>query len=695
MTAKHERTTRVRYGLALPVTLLLLLLITGPATVAQQKGLRLTLSSKQNSEKKDVRTARMVALYVQAGRSASPFLPPGPFEATWKGALTFDDFGIDATFSARGTGHVKANVNGNVVLDTDLRGTDLVKGKTTLVRNGPNPLEVTYTAPEDGPARFRLYWSSRSFPPEPLPISQLQHKPDQAPASHQQRRTGRALFAEHRCVRCHHPPEGADLKMPELRKDAPDLAGAGSRFRQAWMADWIADPHKFRQETTMPAVLHGSSKKIEKRARDVAAYLSKKNQADSDHPDVNVTEKKIKRGRRHFRALGCVACHRLTSDQRVENQSIDRIPLAHVGRKWKPGALASFLKNPRKNYSWRPMPDFRLSTKHATDLAAFLLDATGTPDADGKTPTGNPKNGRKWFRKTGCNRCHAPDTSSTYSAPSLADLLKRSKDDLETGCLAPGTKKRGRAPNFDFTDLQRTSLRTFLTGDARAALSRFVPAEFTTRQYGRLRCANCHTRDGNYDSWSKLPDAQTDVELDRDQTWGVKQNRPPLTWTGEQLQYDWMKKMITGTLKKKPRPWLVARMPGFGVYGKHMARGLAAQHGLPPEPVRATEPDPEKGRAGRKIVNKLNCYSCHGVGDRKPNTFEVAGINFFKSQKRLRKEYTIRWLLNPPRIRPNTKMPSYFEWGKASPFPKIQDGKIEKQLEALWQYLIQVRKLEQ
>ncbi len=688
----RPRLVRVGYsGLSL---VLFFILFAGSSLMAQKQGLKLTITSR-NTDQKDVRRARMVALYVAEDQSVSPFLPAGPFQATWKGALTFDGFGIDATFSARGTGHVKAKVNNTVVLDSDLEPGTRVTGKSTLVQNGPNPLHVQYTAPDEGPARLRLYWQSKKFPHEPLPITQLQHQTDDRNETYRLRRRGRTLFARYRCLRCHTAPDGASLNMPELNKDAPDLANAGHQFRKDWLVQWIKNPHSVRNETTMPAVLHGSSKKKQRIARDLAAYLAER-RTSSSFSELNVTDQKVQQGKHHFRAYGCVACHRLSEDQAVDDPVVNRISLAHVGKKWKPGALVSFLKNPHKQYRWRRMPDFDLTTEEASTLAGFLLKTTGEPhkpDPDDRE-SGNADRGRKWMKTTGCNQCHAPEQESSNTGPPLSKLLETQKDQLDAGCLAPGSKKRNRSPNFDFSKRQRTALRTFLSGKAKASLSRYVPAEFAARQFKNLRCRNCHQRDSNYSTWANLPETQTSVELDHEKTWGVKQNRPPLTWVGEQLRYDWMKKRITGTLKEKSRPWLIARMPGFGVYGKPMARGLAAQHGFPPEPVDTSEPDPELGRAGKKIVKRLNCYSCHGAGDKKPTTFEVAGINFFKSARRLRREYTIRWLLNPERIRPDTQMTAFFQWGKASPLGQILDGDLNKQMKALWQYLKQVEKLE-
>jgi hypothetical protein len=54
--------------------------------------------------------------------------------------------------------------------------------------------------------------------------------------------------------------------------------------------------------------------------------------------------------------------------------------------------------------------------------------------------------------------------------------------------------------------------------------------------------------------------------------------------------------------------------------------------------------------------------------------------------QRLRRDWFGRYLLDPPSLRPGTRMPTYWPEGK-SVRKDILDGDTEKQIEALWQYL--------
>lgn len=680
---------------------LFLVLIQQPGTAQSERGLKLTLSP-QDDTSTDVRRARTVSLYVEPGEPVSPFLSAGPFTATWEGALTFPDFGKDVTISARGRGTLSVKVNGEKVLDGTLKGRKRVTGDTVGIRNGNNPLTVTYESPQEGDAWLRLYWEADDFYHEPLPVKQLVHERTDRMKQRQKRREGRSLFLNHRCVACHQDKQNVlDDGAHELNMDAPDLSAAGTKFQQDWLANWIADPEQYRENTSMPAVLHGNDKRVRRQAKHIAAYLSTRTNESASGPDVTVSDQQVNEGSRHFRRFGCVACHTVEETKQDGSPvSEDRVSLSYVAEKWNPGPLVNYLMNPRSHYEWNPMPDFRLNQTKAKALAAFLIEKTSDDDQEASArPTagkGRPKRGKKLMKKKGCNRCHAGDEQSTgkqYDAHPLHEVFSFDGSDKVHGCLAEAEERRKKAPDFDFGEQDRAALVAYLSAAEPESLARSVPAEFAARQVDRLNCVACHRRDGKQSVWSRLPEKQTKVELDPERTKGVKQLRPPLTWVGDMLQYDWLKNTIHGTLEEKSRPMLIARMPGFGPYSSGLAEGLAAQHGYPPSPVSYSS-SLNKGRKGKQIVEALNCYSCHAAGDRKSNTFEVAGINFVKSGERLHRNFAIRWTLAPGRIRGDTGMPAFFQWGEPSPLSNILNGNLHQQMKALWHYLRNAEQLE-
>ena len=70
-----------------------------------QPGLALVLRSPGGAAT-DARVARLAALYVPEGQTASPFLDTGPFEATFRGAIELD-LNDWYRFSVRGLGAVR------------------------------------------------------------------------------------------------------------------------------------------------------------------------------------------------------------------------------------------------------------------------------------------------------------------------------------------------------------------------------------------------------------------------------------------------------------------------------------------------------------------------------------------------------------------------------------------------------------
>ena len=106
--------------------------------------------------------------------------------------------------------------------------------------------------------------------------------------------------------------------------------------------------------------------------------------------------------------------------------------------------------------------------------------------------------------------------------------------------------------------------------------------------------------------------------------------------------------------------------------------------------------DPEKAKVGRKLVSANGgffCFSCHAIGSLKPaQVFDAQGINLANVGERLLPEYFRRWMRNPLRIDPQTKMAAYFNQGQSALFD-VLDGDAEQQIEALYHYILQGNKM--
>ena len=654
-------------------------------------GLKLTLEA---GGAKDVRVSRLAALRVDAGSPVSPFLPAGAFKATFEGDLKLR-IKDTCSFSASGRGVLKLTINDQVVLEVS--GDDL-SAKTSApvnLKKGANHLRVEYASPAAGDAALRLYWSAKDFLPESLPPLVLAHDPaDDALVAQSQLRLGRELAANLRCLKCHTSDVSSDKSaMRELSADTPSLDDVGARYSQAWLAHWINNPHAMRETPRCRGSLLAAMRSINVRRiwRLISSMgrLSPQTATDADSPEL------VTQGTRLYTTLGCIACH-LLPDQKPAADAPVRVSLAFVKTKFLPGALKAFLLQPEKHYQWIRMPNFRLTDEEASALSAFLRSRAGT-ELGGET-TGDAKRGAEVFQSAGCISCHGSKLSNGAKAPSLADVAK---GDLAHGCLREIGRSTRQSAGFAIDDSQRAALTAFAKTNF-TSLSHDVPAEFAERQIAQLNCAACHSRDKNDDTFSQLKD-EIDALAgklleDKSATEVIgDQSRPPLTWTGEKLRPQWMAQFIGGAVKYKPRPWLAARMPGFASRAPEIAKGLAEEHGCPTIAPANESPDASLAEAGKKLVSKnggFACIQCHGVGNMKALApFEAPAINFAHVTDRLTKEFYDRWVYNPQRVLPGTRMPQFAGSDGKTALKDTFDGDARKQYDAIWNYLLAGEKI--
>ena len=648
-------------------------------------------------EDRDVRHARLVALNVPAGEPPTPFLPAGPFEATWEGSLTVN-LPAEYAFSASGRGSVKVTINGKAALEGSVEGGVPLAGLPIRLKSGANKLIAQFTSPPASDAVLRLSWSSADIPREPVPIAALGHDAKAADLVAGLRlREGRGLVAALRCLKCHQatdlPKSGA---MPDLDLDAPALADAGARLRPEWMARWIEDPRALRPDASMPRLFHGPESPAS--ARDIAAYLATLGKADeADEPPP--TPEAAAAGGRLFANLGCVGCHTLPGFDGWKKVA-DRVPLRNVAAKWRPGALRAFLMQPDRHYASIRMPNFRFTEAEAASLAAFLLAPPRADLGSPPLPAPDADRGKGLVQSSGCLNCHALESvPNQHQAPAFATLAP---DAWTRGCVASASSPGRKAPDFGLADAQRQALKAF-AADRRNSLAREAPIEYAERQVKTLRCAACHRRDGQDDAWTESR-AEVDPLLaapappePEGHKFPELQARPQLTWVGEKLKPEWMEAFLAGTVPYKPRPYLRARMPAFAKWAAPLTRGLVLEHGVPTASPPDPAPEPARAAIGKALARAnggLNCVSCHQVGKVEAvGVFEAPGINFMYARERLRQDYYDRWVRNPLRVDPETKMPTFFI-GNQSVLPGILGGDAAGQAEALWNYLLQGEAIE-
>ena len=264
-------------------------------------------------------------------------------------------------------------------------------------------------------------------------------------------------------------------------------------------------------------------------------------------------------------------------------------------------------------------------------------------------------------------------------------------------CLGNAAKP----PDFSLSVAQRAAILAYLAATDRLSLKQDYPAEFDERQFRLLRCTACHARDGRESLLATDLDAENQ-ELHTKFPAPVQgngegiapdQRAPMLTWAGEKLRPEWMRKFIAGEVPYKPRYYLRARMPGFGVRAELLAEGLVEQHGCRPTYPEYGPPDKKladigQGLAGKAPNQSFGCVNCHAVNQQAALApFEAPAINFMYVTSRIRQDYYYRWIHDPLRIDPESKMPRFDDADGKTGVP-VFDNDARRQFEAIWNYLL-------
>jgi cytochrome c553 len=625
----------------------------------------------------DARLTRLAALHVPAGSPPTPFLPPGRFTAVFSGYLRLplrDDF----DWFVEGNGAVRIAVNDVVVLEA--AGDDLGTTPPVLVEmaKGHNKLRIEYTSPAQGDATLRVGWKGVDFAAEALPPELLATTGDEPLLSAGlERRQGRQLAAERGCFRCHGLPDdlpAEQLAMPELKAAAPSLADAARRLHPRWVATWVLDPKSLRREAAMPKLLDPEAKTAVQQAADLAAFVATLGPAPAE-PPAEAPKNLVRKGEAVFENLGCVGCHHFKPNDHADQH--DRLSLAWVDQKFAGDGLERFLAAPHADHPWSRMPDFHLVAAEIEALAGYLrseASATALPVEIGAQ--GDATRGAALFAELGCAQCHA---TASQAVPRPASVKPIEPAALEGGCLADPPPRRPGLPDFGFDQRQRAALRQFLAAGSRS-LGQEVAAEFSQRQIESLRCTACHRRDG---ADSRLPFILEDEGI---------QGHPPellpaLTWTGEKLRPIWTERLLRGQIDHRARGWLRARMPAFPARAELIAAGLSHEHGFAADAEDRPTPDAALAAAGQRLIGEdegFSCIKCHAVGSQPAvAAFEAPGINLAAAADRLRYGYYRRWMLDPLRVDPLTKMPKFSPDGRATSVAAL-DGDARRQFDAIW-----------
>jgi len=527
---------------------------------------------------------------------------------------------------------------------------------------------------------------------------------------------GQILFEQVGCTGCH-----LVKGYENIPKIAPSLKKISAKVDPSWMVRWIENPHKFRPRTRMP-----NFDLRQDDATAIAAYLWSLSKEEGDkwtqeHPlpagfregDANEAAK----GKKLVESIGCKGCHGFAEGEftTVLGKEKDLVPnLKDVASKVGPQWVYHWIKNPRGYSPDTRMPSLRLTDDEAMAITTYLMTLGGKPEAiagiqEKFADPNNIKRGESLVRKWGCFGCHdikgmekesrVGVELTTFGSKTLEELffgnrtdIKETWDDwtynkLKTPRIYATERVEQLMPQFNLADEDIRALRLLLSGFRERKVGKRYQANQGDRvvqvvegrrlmhQYNCIGCHEIEVRGGFIRKYY-----QENPTL-----------APPiLNGEGEKVQSNWFFSFLKSPVPI--RPWLALRMPTFGFSGEHTNQLIDYFNGLSKVEIPfayfndKTVP-PDYLDAARKLVSKdyFNCFSCHQQGDKKPEgPPEGWAPDLTLARQRLNPNWVIKWLHDPQKVQPGTKMPSFYP---ARP-DDILGGKEDPQIQALRDYIM-------
>lgn len=625
----------------------------------------------------------------------------------------------------------------------------VVTGEPNKLEPGVQPFEATFTTERSGgPVQIELQWEGPGFVREPIPNVFFGHLPkdrgeDFLQSAQQER--GRFLFEELSCVKCHQPTRDHAMAKTLAERTGPHLSDVGARVYPGWLYAWLGDPQKLRPHTQMPKMFTEDATGDAERYAVVQFLTSLRGPLEPPGRGPfasNDYRRSVSRGETLFVTTGCATCHgkQLSgTPKKNEDEEEDELPapkfdpydalhglgsatgsqalytLGAVGSKTRFEVLAKYLEDPLKTNPHGRMPKMQLSGGDAQDLARHLCritddaierDKVPTPkakpadlaktwlDADAQETFGKLKPADQWTTLgksiivgKGCVNCHTLEVQGkalptlTTAKDKLPPLEAIPQAAPGQGCLAEKPAV-GKVPAYPLTEQDRAALQAFITQGLAGAGSQ-SPVHAGRVALRRYLCLNCHQRDSEGGIGLELADQMKGLENAEN----ADDVQPPrLTGIGHKARTDWLRSVLTQG--GRARPWMTLRMPQYGTHKVgFLPEALAA--------IEGTTPDTEAPKAtftadliqnGRLLAGKNGhgCISCHDISGITGGG--TRGPDLALTNQRVRFDWYARWMHNPQRIVPGTRMPQNFIDGKAL-LATVYGGDGDKHIAALWAYM--------
>jgi cbb3-type cytochrome oxidase cytochrome c subunit len=385
------------------------------------------------------------------------------------------------------------------------------------------------------------------------------------------------------------------------------------------------------------------------------------------HHEVLKGTPKLNEGRVLLSRYGCVRCHavKLPDGSALTGSDVPP-PLTHIADKTAREWIYAWLKDPANYAVSATMPNFKLSDADARDISAFLIansvprpgDTAASADSNGAQP--DPAAGASLYGQSFCASCHAAQNAAGNLVggdlgPELTRIGNKVKPEWLAAWLSdprnydPATTM----PHYRWTPQQLGLVKAFLLGKSDsdflanvhlepATTAQIAHGKSLVSEYG---CAACHEIEGIKKPENFAP------ELSR------IGSKPVVQLVFVKGMQHTLPDYIDGKIRQPRAFGQGLRMPQYSFTPEQvdaLTTALLAftdrSYSLPSSLQLPEQHDSNYRAAGAagKLMEDLNCYSCHRVngrgGDMAPDlTWEGSSVQ---------RKWLDDFLKNPNTLRP-------------------------------------------
>ena len=449
------------------------------------------------------------------------------------------------------------------------------------------------------------------------------------------------------------------------RRFGPDLSRVGAKLSPRWIFQWVQNPHSYNPASRMPSL-----RLSREEALDVTAFLLT---LKDERPAGERVDPPVANPEARDRALRAYLTQRMTpedADAQLGGLS-DHARDILLGEK----TIARY-----GCFGCHLIPGFETTPPIGVDLSD-----EGSKHASllyfGYVPIEH--NAPAWFFQ----KVRSPRSFDQGKDAVFYDRL--------------------RMPQFGFTDDEAAAVTTVL----QALTKEKVPLESTRRlsapeqavERGRRlirdhNCRGCHVYEeagGAIRQSLARTMAATGMNEDEARATAIAFSPPIIDGEGAKVQPEWLFEFLRNP--SPIRPWLKVRMPTFGFDDRDasdLVHHFAAKENrpFPFQTLPATAPQGAELKAALTLFGPdyFNCWNCHQQGARKPSgPPEGWAPDLMLAHQRLNPDWIARWIENPQKLMPGTRMPTYFdpEDMEGSAPPDVLGGDPRRQIDALRDYI--------